>query len=380
MSNGTTTWTYTYNTDGMRKSRSNGTTTYNYVYNGGKLIQMTRGTDTLEFYYDALGVPVIVKYNGEVYNYVTTLQGDVLLILDTDGEIVVEYAYDAWGGHVTVGGSMASTLGTLNPLTYRGYVYDTETGLYYLQSRYYNPEIGRFINADAFIATGQGLTGNNMFAYCGNNPVNRADPTGHVSVEICISADGLSNILGLDWMGGCGSGGIPFGFTMINSYSGSVNMSFSLSSSDPRKAFLALRNNGFAFYKGCLVMVGDLPGDGAAFSYGFIVLDKACLKESFDSFKRTLNHEYGHYKHLKQVGMLTYTVTAALPSLTCAGLSDSVPWMKANYYSLPWERTADLLGGVERDSYLPGSRTVATIYLGLTWAVSIASGVIPCVK
>ena len=67
----------------MRKSRSNGSTTYNYVYNGGKLIQMTRGTDTLEFYYDALGVPVIVKYNGEVYNYVTTLQGEVMLIVES---------------------------------------------------------------------------------------------------------------------------------------------------------------------------------------------------------------------------------------------------------------------------------------------------------
>ena len=155
----------------MRKSRSNGSTTYNYVYNGGKLIQMTRGTDTLEFYYDALGVPVIVKYNGEVYNYVTTLQGDVSLILDTDGEIAVEYAYDAWGGHVTVGGSMASTLGTLNPLTYRGYVYDRETGLYYIQSRCYNPQIGRFINADDvdLLGVNGDFASLNLFAYSGNN-------------------------------------------------------------------------------------------------------------------------------------------------------------------------------------------------------------------
>ena len=75
-------------------------------------------------------------------------------------------------------GSMATTLGTLNPLTYRGYVYDHETGLYYLQSRYYNPEWGRFINSDVFAATGQGLIGNNMFVYCGNNPVSRSDDGG----------------------------------------------------------------------------------------------------------------------------------------------------------------------------------------------------------
>ena len=75
-------------------------------------------------------------------------------------------------------GSLASTLGTLNPLRYRSYVYDTETGYYYLQSRYYDPEIGRFINGDSFVVTGQGFVGNNMFAYCGNNPVSRYDPTG----------------------------------------------------------------------------------------------------------------------------------------------------------------------------------------------------------
>ena len=75
-------------------------------------------------------------------------------------------------------GNMASTLGLHNPLRYRGYVYDRETGLYYLQSRYYNPEWGRFINADSSSSTGQGILGNNMFAYCNNNPVVRQDSTG----------------------------------------------------------------------------------------------------------------------------------------------------------------------------------------------------------
>ena len=75
---------------------------------------------------------------------------------------------------------MATTLGQLNPLRYRGYVYDQETGFYYLQSRYYNPEMGRFINADALVTTGQGFVGNNMFAYCGNNPVNMEDYSGDI--------------------------------------------------------------------------------------------------------------------------------------------------------------------------------------------------------
>ena len=88
------------------------------------------------------------------------------------------YTYDAWGNILTVTGGMANTLGKANPLRYRGYIYDEETRLYYLQSRYYDPQIGRFINSDVYTSTGQGLLGNNMFAYCGNNPVVRRDETG----------------------------------------------------------------------------------------------------------------------------------------------------------------------------------------------------------
>jgi len=102
----------------------------------------------------------------------------VLHIVNTSGTPVVSYTYDPYGKPEDPTGTLASTLGAHNPLRYRGYVYDTETGLYYLQSRYYDPEIGRFINADAFASTGQGILGCNMFAYCGNNPINRTDCTG----------------------------------------------------------------------------------------------------------------------------------------------------------------------------------------------------------
>jgi RHS repeat-associated protein len=91
--------------------------------------------------------------------------------------VVVQYTYDAWGRLLSTSGTAASTLGLNNPLRYRGYIYDTETGLYYLQSRYYNPTWGRFINADSQLSTGD-VSGLNLFAYCGNNPVNRIDPTG----------------------------------------------------------------------------------------------------------------------------------------------------------------------------------------------------------
>ena len=178
MSNGSTTWTNTYNADGLRTKRTNGSTTYNYIYNGSSLSQMTVGSNTLYFAYDASGTPMSVTYNRTNYYYATNVQGDVTAILNTSGTAVVQYTYDAWGKILTTTGSMASTLGAHNPLRYRGYVYDTETTLYYLQSRYYSPAMGRFISGDIFTSTGQGLEGNNNFVYCGNNPVSRIDSLG----------------------------------------------------------------------------------------------------------------------------------------------------------------------------------------------------------
>ncbi|OQB24453.1 MAG: tRNA3(Ser)-specific nuclease WapA precursor [Firmicutes bacterium ADurb.Bin182] len=95
---------------------------------------------------------------------------------------MVTYSYDAWGKLLDVSGTKAATLGQDNPFRYRGYYYDTETGLYYLQSRYYNPEWCRFINADVYVSTGQGLLASNMFAYCANNPVLLKDPSGFAYV------------------------------------------------------------------------------------------------------------------------------------------------------------------------------------------------------
>ncbi len=139
---------------------------------------MTVGNDTLYFTYGAIG-PTTVTWNGTTYYYAVNAQGDVMGIFDGSGNCVVTYNWDnAWGYNPEPEGTMANTLGTLNPLRYRSYVYDEETSLYYLQSRYYNPEVGRFISSDIYACTGQGLLGNNMFAYCGNNPTSRDDHGG----------------------------------------------------------------------------------------------------------------------------------------------------------------------------------------------------------
>ncbi len=96
-------------------------------------------------------------------------------IEDPDGNVLASYAYNAWGTMYKSSGTMAN----INPLRYRGYYYDAETDFYYLQSRYYDPIVSRFINADSYASTGQGFLGYNMFLYCGNNPVNNADVSGN---------------------------------------------------------------------------------------------------------------------------------------------------------------------------------------------------------
>ena len=126
------------------------------------------------------GVPLSIVYDDLLYYYVTNIQGDVVAILDATGAEVVTYTYDAWGNILTIGGSKATSLGQDNPLRYRGYVYDQETGLYYLQSRYYDPEVGRWINADGAMSdVGSDIRGYNLFAYCMNNPVNMSDSAGN---------------------------------------------------------------------------------------------------------------------------------------------------------------------------------------------------------
>jgi len=183
------TWHFAYDADGMRTGRLYGNTYYKYAYNGGQLSWMVIDKNlinnvvdyTLRFTYDASGAPVSVTYNGVLYYYVTNLQGDVVAILDSTGATVVTYSYDAWGKLLSTTDTTDENLGYHNPLRYRGYVYDNETGLYYLQSRYYNPEIGRFISADSpdYLGADGALTSYNLFAYCGNNPVMGYDPSGH---------------------------------------------------------------------------------------------------------------------------------------------------------------------------------------------------------
>ena len=172
---------YAYDMSGVRSSKQVGDTTYTYTTLSGKVMRQQWGNKSLEFVYDDGNQPFAMIYKhgstAELYYYLVNAQGDVAAILDSSGTMVASYNYGAWGS-CTVYNSSDAAIGDLNPLRYRGYYYDAETGFYYLQSRYYDPAICRFINADTYLSTGQGMLGHNMFTYCGNNPVNYCDSSG----------------------------------------------------------------------------------------------------------------------------------------------------------------------------------------------------------
>ncbi len=165
---------YVYDSQGHRVQKTVDGKTTNYLYSGDLLMRQTDGTNTIDFQYDAGGNLVGFLHNGTPYYYLRSLLNDISGIVDGEGNVVAKYRYDAYGNIIYSTGNMAA----INPIRYRGYYYDTETNWYYLNSRYYNPEWGRFISPDSVFIAGNTITGNNMYAYCNNNPVMYVDPFG----------------------------------------------------------------------------------------------------------------------------------------------------------------------------------------------------------
>ena len=189
ISNNTNTITYKYNENGIRtKKIINGETTL-YHIEGSKVIYEQVGNNTIYYTYDENGQIIGMNYNGARYYYIKNTQNDIVGILDNNLNQIVRYEYGSWGKITSIkdanGNEITSSthIGKINPYKYRSYRYDEETGLYYLNSRYYNPEWGRFINADGYVETPTGsLLSLNMYIYCENNPINMIDEDGNVAL------------------------------------------------------------------------------------------------------------------------------------------------------------------------------------------------------
>ncbi|MHB1685218.1 MAG: RHS repeat-associated core domain-containing protein [Bacilli bacterium] len=206
--------TYTWNAAGQLASVAHGGTTYNYTYDGldrrvtnsvsgytyhysGQSTQIAYITDAnnnlvARFSYGAANGPAYMTLaNGKVYRYVYDGQGDVVGLVDAStGSEVVTYGYDAWGNEIAslTSDNSGTNAGTINPFTYRGYVYDSQTGLYDLNARYYNPATGRFLSEDPVTPNASDALSNNEYAYAENNPVNLVDPSGTAPYSVYVNA------------------------------------------------------------------------------------------------------------------------------------------------------------------------------------------------
>ena len=373
--------TYTYDARGRRISKQHGTDEpIHFIYDSnGRLIQQSNG---LEFIYDHTGVMGVI-YNASTYFYRKNAQSDIIALLDKDGNVVVKYTYDAWGNNtVAVLDASATTIANLNPFRYRSYYYDTETNLYFLKTRYYDPEVARFMTIDGITYLNpDAVNGLNLYAYCGNNPVMHLDPNGtewwnpttwnwgaignwsettRAVVGTALALVGAAITIAtlptaITKIGGgvltqAGFSTMMYGGFMVASvFDSEVKSDMDAIGWTPLNtdAGLVAKSGSVSFYKGVPVTWLNLP---SSFSFLGIFLDTDSYVDDI-----TVNHEFGHNVQQMILGPLFYGIFVAFPSayycLNGDYLDYKNPLREKMYYSKVWERTADWFGGVDRKNY-----------------------------
>lgn len=169
---------YCYDGEGIRMRKTVDGKTTKYLYQNGVLCCEDGSKGEIWFHYDAYGTPVDFEWQDNTFFYELDEQQNVIGLLDSSGKRIVSYAYDGWGKIIDISDDVE--LGKLNPLRYRSYYYDEESGFYYLYNRYYDPEVKRMLNMDSYADTGFGMFSHNMYAYCENTPTNASNDTGNI--------------------------------------------------------------------------------------------------------------------------------------------------------------------------------------------------------
>ena len=271
---------YTYNDAGIRTSKTVNNVTTTYQLNGDKVTAEITGNQIIYYTYDASGQVVTMSVNGAEYYYVRNGQNDVIALVTSGGSIAVNYTYSTYGEVLITTGSLSTTIGALNPYRYRGYRYDNESGLYYLQSRYYNPVWGRFINADGIVGANQDRLAYNLYAYSSNNPVNFCDPSGMAKIwtRIGILYNGsMSDFKRLE------AGLPPAAFERLISTAGTININktvdqtsgnFGSSTTRTVKSVTYIpKEETLAYENSMLRDVVGSPGLGVGIAFGSLFLD-----------------------------------------------------------------------------------------------------------
>ena len=333
---------FKYNQDGVRLEKTMGNYRTEYIVDGTTIIrekQYRKDTNQLTkdtyYYYDAKGMVTganVSVYSGTDYatktNYTfvfkTNIQGDVEAIYNTNGTLLVQYTYDAWGNFTSSLDSMQSIPSSEQlaaegtGFRYRGYYYDTETGLYYLNARYYDSAIHRFVNRDdiSYLGATGDFNSYNLYAYCSNNPVMFVDPSGN-SLEgfltqfIVSVASYVGMAIASIWDEEIRADMDAIGWNPFN-----------------ENAEISSNANVVSFYKGVPVYKTNMERAG---SFCAIFLNSY-------SAETTLKHEYGHSVQQMLIGPVCYGLMIGLPSWQ--------EWSNRSYYDRPWEISADIFGGV----------------------------------
>ncbi len=285
------------------------------------------------------------------------------IMLDSNGKVVVRYSYNAWGRHKVLpppdGSELADQthIGNLNPFRYRGYYYDVETGLYFLKTRYYDPEIGRFINADsiAFLSA-RFINGTNLYAYCGDNPVMYCDHMGTgkvlnflkkaakvligtalyvIGASFAVST--LPLAMAIPGGGFLTQAGVSLaaygGFMAASAFDDTINSDMQAIGWNPfnTNETTVIGSEKVSFYKGVpVIRINQSKGRSGTFLGIF-------LDGSADA--DTVRHEWGHTIQQGIIGPIRFGLTYAITS--------SAELSKKYYYDRAWEVTADVFGGVE---------------------------------
>ena len=321
---------FTYDDNGIRTSKTVNGVEHVYNVSGSTILSEAWGNHLIMYMYDDNGQPVGMQYRNtayaantfDTYWFEKNLQGDIVAVYNASGTKLISYTYDAWGNFTTTysnGG--ASTSAIYNPFRYRGYYYDTELGLYYLNSRYYDSNTGRFINADVHINANRDILGFNMFAYCGNNPVMGYDPTGEINWSL-IGKIALTTVVVAACLTGVGVVAAAAATVMATSVTTAVTtavitagISTTLSAID---GAICAELSGGEWYDGA--MAGAMGGAAGAFISTLTnpapnsdsALRMNTLGRATSSFVYDISYEFFDTGHIEPSNLVTYSVDVGM--------------------------------------------------------------------